>query len=115
MKILVLVTKVLPVLLALCHFINTALSYFYIDCIFLNYFASISILTVIYLYIVSYTIKLCAYYRMFLHYCVLIDVLNIIDYYIGLPITDISFYLLFVIITIIFLFVLIYLKLFQCK
>lgn len=115
MKKFVLVTKVLPMLLALCHLINTTLSYFYIDCIFLNYFSSISILTIAYLYFASYVIKLCSYYRMFLHYCVVLTILNIIDYYIGLPISDISLYLIFVIITIIFMFIIIYLKFFKCE
>ena len=45
MKTFLLVTKVTPMLLAFCHLVNTILSYFYIDCIFLNYFASISIIS----------------------------------------------------------------------
>ena len=57
MKLFVLVTKVLPMLLALCHFVNTILSYCYIEIMFLNYFASISILCVAYLYFASYVIR----------------------------------------------------------
>ena len=38
----------------------------------------------------SYIIKLCEYYRMFLHYCIIIDIINIYDYYIGIPITNIQ-------------------------
>lgn len=113
MKTFVLVTKVTPMLLALFHLINTTLSYFYIDCVFLNYLASISIISTAYLYITSYALKLCEYYRLYLHYCVTINILNIIDYYIGLPISDIEIYLLFVIITIIFMFLLIYFKFFK--
>lgn len=113
MKLFVLVTKVLPMLLALCHCVNTILSYFYIDCVFINYIGGISILTICYLYLASYTIKLCSYYRMFLHYCLLIDIINIFDYYIGIPINDYSMFLLYVIITIIFMFVIIYLKFFK--
>lgn len=113
MKTFVLVTKVTPMLLAFCHLVNTILSYFYIDCIFLNYFASISIISTAYMYIVSYAIKLCEYYRMYLHYCVTINILNILDYYIGLPISDVEIYLLFVIVTIIFMFLIIYFKFFK--
>ena len=82
---------------------------------FLNYFASISILCVAYLYFVSYMLKLCEYYRMFLHYCVVINILNILDYYIGLPVSDIGIYLIFVIITIVTMFIIIYLKFFKCE
>ena len=89
------------------------LSYFYIDCIFLNYFASISIISTTYMYIVSYAIKLCEYYRMYLHYCITINILNILDYYIGLPISDVGIYLLFIIVTIIFIFLIIYFKFFK--
>lgn len=114
MKMFVLVTKVLPMLLALFHFINTVLSYFYIDLIVLNYIAGISLLTIAYLYLASYVIKLCAYYRMFLHYCVIIDIANIIDLYIGIPIDDYNWFLLFVIFTIIFMFVTLYIKFHKC-
>lgn len=112
MKSFVLVTKVLPMLLALCHCLNTVLSYFGVDCIFLNYLCGISILTIVYLYIASYTFRLCEYYRMFLHYCLVIDVVNVIDYYIGIPIADYSILLLYVMITIMMMFVVVYLKLF---
>lgn len=71
-------------MLALCHFINTILSYYYIDCMFLNYLADISLFNLAYLYFISYVIKLCNYYRMFLHYCLIMDVINIYDYYIGI-------------------------------
>ena len=60
-KRFVLVSKVLPMVLAFCHFIHIILSYFYIDTTFINYFASISILTVAYLYLVNYVLKLCSY------------------------------------------------------
>lgn len=113
MKLFVLVTKVTPMLLALFHLLNTILSYFYIDCVFLNYLAGISIITVTYLYFTSYALKLCEYYRMFLHYCLILDIINAIDYYFILPISDISLYLLIVIVTIIFMFLIIYLKFFK--
>lgn len=114
MKMFVLVTKVTPMLLAFFHLLNTILSYFNIECLFLNYLAGISIITVAYLYFVSYTIKLCEYYRMFLHYCIIIDIINIIDYYIGIPINDYSMFLIYVAITIITMFITLYLKFFKC-
>ena len=112
-KRFVLVSKVLPMVLAFCHFIHIILSYFYIDTTFINYFASISILTVAYLYLVNYVLKLCSYYRMFLHYCVIIDIINIYDYYIGIPITNIQLMFLYIIITIIIMFIILYLKFFK--
>ena len=112
-KRFVLVSKVLPMVLAFCHFIHIILSYFYIDTTFINYFASISILTVAYLYLVNYVLKLCSYYRMFLHYCVIIDIFNVYDYYIGIPIGDISLLLFYGGVTIIIMFIILYIKVFK--
>ena len=108
-----LVTKVTPMLLAFCHLINNALA-FYIDNIdFISYFASVSFIFAIYLYIASYAFKLCEYYRMFLHYCIIINIMNIIDYYIGIPLSDYNLYILFWIISIIFMFITLYIKVFK--
>lgn len=112
-KRFVLVSKVLPMVLAFCHFIHIILSYFYIDTTFINYFASISILTVAYLYLVNYVLKLCSYYRMFLHYCVIIDIFNVYDYYIGIPISDINLLLFYGGVTIIIMFIILYIKVFK--
>lgn len=112
-KRFVLVSKVLPMVLAFCHLIHIILSYFYIDTTFINYFASISILTVAYLYLVSYVLKLCSYYRMFLHYCVIIDIFNVYDYYIGIPINDINLILFYGGVTIITMFIILYIKVFK--
>ena len=113
MKLFVLVSKVLPMVLAFCHLLNCVFGYFSWNNIILGYISGISILTVSYLYLVSYLIKLCGYYRMFLHYCVIIDVINIYDYYIGIPITDVELFFLFTMISIIIMFIVIYLKFFK--
>ena len=113
MKFFVLVSKVLPMILALCHLLNCVFGYFGWNNVILGYISGISILTIGYLYFISYLIKLCGYYRMFLHYCVIIDVINIYDYYIGIPITNIQLMFLYVIITIIVMFIILYLKFFK--
>lgn len=113
MKLFVLVSKVLPMVLALCHLLNCVFGYFGWNNIILCYISGISILTIGYLYLVSYLIKLCGYYRMFLHYCVIIDIINVYDYYIGIPITNIQLMFLYIIITIIVMFVILYLKFFK--
>ena len=99
--------------LALCHLTNCAFGYFNWNNIILGYISGISILTIGYLYLVSYLIKLCGYYRMFLHYCVIIDIIDVYDYYIGIRITNMQLIYLYVIITIIVMFVILYLKFFK--
>lgn len=89
--------------------INTILSYFDIDLEFLSYLGSGSMLMIGYLYVSSYVFKFCEYHRMFLHYVVVINVLNAYDYYIGIPINDLMLLILYQIISGIFLFIIIYL------
>lgn len=100
-------------LIAIIHFINTTVSFFHGNDIPLNYIGGISLISVYYLYVASYAFKLCEYYRMFLHYIVICNVINIFDYYIGIPISNVEYYLLQVIITIIVMFIVIYLKFFK--
>ena len=50
---------------------------------------------------------------MLLHYCVIIDIINIYDDYIGISITDIQLIFLYIIITIIVMFIILYLKFFK--
>ena len=113
MKVFVLVSKVLPMILAFFHLLNCIFGYFNWNNIILGYISGISILTIGYLYLVSYIIKLCGYYRMFLHYCVIIDIINIYDYYIGISITNIQLMYLYIIVTIIVMFIILYLKFFK--
>ena len=80
--------KIIPILLAGIHLANTVLSYYGIDIIVLSYIGSVSLIPLIFLYISSYVFKFCEYHRMFLHYIVITNSVNIYDYYIGIPITD---------------------------
>lgn len=112
-KNFVLATKILPIIIAAIYFLNSTISFFYGNDIPLNYIGGVSLLPVLYLYLASYTFKLCEYYRMYLHYIVVINIINIYDYYIGIPIDDISMYLLCVLLTTITMFIIIYLKFFR--
>ena len=107
-KIKLYLLKVIPMVMAFICLLNTILSYFNIDIIFLSYLGSCSILMIIYLYIASYVFRFCAYHRMFLHYIVVITGLNTYDFYIGIPINDLSLLIVYQIITGIFLFIILY-------
>ncbi len=112
-KLFVLLTKVTPMIIAFVHLVNIILSYHYCNDIPLNYLGGISILSIAYLYIASYTFKLCHYHRMFLHYSVLVDIINVYDFYIGIPISDLDLYQVLLTISIVTMFVIIYLKFFK--
>lgn len=95
--------------IAFISFVNTLLSYFDIIIPALSYFAGISFLTLLFLYISSYVFRFCSYHRMFLHYILIINVLNWYDAEYGVPLTLRNMIGLQCIIVVIFLFITLYL------
>lgn len=92
-------------ILAFTALLNSILSYFNIDLYILSYIGGISIFTMIFLYLSSYVFKFYEYHRMFLHYVVVTWIINTIDYYIGIPINDLEYLCLQMIIAGISLFI----------
>lgn len=86
-------------------------AYYNIDATIINYFGGISVFTIAALYIESYALGFCEYHRMFIHYCLIIDILNIIDEYYGIPVSNEHYIILLLIITAVMLFITLYLKL----
>ena len=101
--------KVIPMILALTALLNSILSYFGIDLYILSYIGGVSIFTMLFLYLSSYVFKFCEYHRIFLHYIVSTWIINIIDYYVGIPISDLEYLCLQMIIAGISLFIILYL------
>lgn len=101
--------KIIPMLLALVVFLNTTFSYIGIDLVILSYIGGVSLLPLIFLYLSSYVFQFCEYHRMFLHYVMVMDLVNIYDYYIGIPIGDLQIFCLYMIVAGISLFVILYL------
>ena len=50
-KLLILFTKVIPIIMAISYIADDILLYYGIDSVFINYFSGISLLTLIYLYL----------------------------------------------------------------
>lgn len=108
-KIELYLVKVIPMIYALLSLLNTTLSYFNIDAIILSYIGSVSFITLLFLYITSYVFKFCEYHRMFIHYTTITWILNIIDLYIGIPVSDIGYLGIQLIVAGISLFIILYL------
>lgn len=102
--------KIIPMLFAGLSLLNTILSYFDIDIPLISYIGSVSILTLMFMYLSSYVFKFCIYHRMFIHYTSLNWVLNIIDYYIGIPLSNRGLFIFYMSLTGIFLFLILYLR-----
>lgn len=105
--------KVIPMILSGIALLNTVLSYLFIDVPLLSYLGGVSVLTIVFLYTSSYVFRFCAYHRMFIHYITINWILNIIDYYVGIPLSNKGLFMLYMIITGIALFLILWLKFHQ--
>lgn len=114
-KLLIIVTKVIPVIMAISYMIDDILMFFGIDSVFINYFSGISLLSLLYFYLTSYTLKFCKYHRVPLHYIVVCNAISFYDYYIGMPIGDVDFLMLQIAVFMIFTLLYIYLRFKVCK
>ena len=111
-KLELLFLKVLPIILAVFYFIGTVLSVNEdLEISFISYISSVSLIPLLFMYLSSYVFQFCEYHRMFLHYIAFNMVINAIDWYIGIPIDDKLFIQIYLIITGICLFVILYLYL----
>lgn len=108
-KIELYLLKVMPMLLASIYLINTVLSYYDIVLPALSYIGGLSFIPLLFMYISSYVFRFCSYHRMFLHYIVINDLINLIDYYYTLPISDWELFILHMSIAGISLFIILYL------
>lgn len=107
-KVFILMLKYIPMIISLVYMTNTFLSYFYIDLPILSSFAGMSILSWIFMYIAASVFRFCIYHKMFLYYILVTDMINIVDYYIGIPITDFRLLMFHSVLTGVFLFILLY-------
>ena len=80
-KTLLLLLKYIPIITGILYIVNTVLSYFYIDIPAISSLVGISLSTWIFMYISAIVFKFCIYHKMFLHYILIVDTLNIIDLY----------------------------------
>lgn len=94
-KIELYVLKIIPMLLALCSFLNTTLFYFGINLPILTYIGGVSFLTLGFLYLSSYVFKFCGYHRMFLLYILVINIISYIDMEFGIEVSNFSLFIFY--------------------
>ena len=109
-KMLIISTKVIPILLAFSFAICCILVYCGIDITAAHYFSGISILTIMPLYQLSYVLKFCEYHRIPLHYIIVCNTIACYDTYVGIPVKDMQYLIFQLSIFILFVLLYIYLK-----
>ena len=103
--------KYIPILISFIYVLNTFAAFVGIDIPAANNIAGMSLLTWIFMYIATIVFKFCSYHRMFLYYILIVDTINIVDYYIGIPVSDFQLLMIHSIITGISLFIILFLYL----
>lgn len=107
-KIELYLIKVIPIVIAGIYLLNTILSYFCIDLPVLSY--TVMFLFVLFLFTSSYAFKFCTWHRIFILYITINLILNIIDLYVGIALSDRDLFVLYMSITGLCIFVLLYLR-----
>ena len=89
-KSYLIITKYILHVLALVYAIYTLLGCFGIDAIFLSYIVHVSLLTGIYMYFTSVIFRFCYVHRLPLYYIGLNESITVLDYYLNIPINDLT-------------------------
>ena len=100
--------KVIPMLPAVCDALNTLFWMLDVDTPLFSFVGGVSFLTLIFPYLVSYVFRFCVYHRMFLHYVLVNNIVSIIDFTIGLPVSFIGMCCIFSVNACIFLFLILH-------
>ena len=108
-KLLLVVLKFIPMVTAMCYFLNTLFAYLGIDTPIFSNIAGLSILPWLFIYIAAVVFRFCIYHRMFLIYILVTDALNIVDYYVGIPLSTYNLFVVHMLIAGVFLFLILYL------
>lgn len=111
-KLLLIMLKYIPIMVVLSYVLNTFLAYVGIDIPILSILSGMSVLTWLFMYLCAIVFRFCIYHRISLYYILITDIINMSDYYIGIPITDFELLMLHSIIigTFIFIISFIYVK-----
>lgn len=105
--------KMIPIIVSCIYLLNTVFSYFDVDLPLLSYI--VQFLFIGLMYLTSYAFRFCSWHRVLIHYILIVFILNIVDYHIGLPVSDRELFIGYIIITTICLLLTIYLKFKVCR
>ena len=111
-KIVLICIKYLPFVIGILYFLNTVLSYFNIDWYWITLVSGTSLLSILFMLLCSFAFKFCLYHRLPIYYILLNNIINWIDYKYRIPITNKNMFCLYIVITgiTVFLMVFVYVK-----
>lgn len=83
-------SKYLPFFIILCEITYSLLAYYEIPYTYIDYIGSVSILFIVHLFISSYLLKFCKWYRFTLWFIVLVNIIATYDTLVDIPISDLQ-------------------------
>ena len=110
-RIELLLIKYIPILVAIITISNMILSYFDIDIPLFSYIGSSSLFSLIFMFVSSIVFRFCIWHRLIIIYLAVIWLLNIIDLYIGIPMSDLLLLITYLGVAGLFLLLIVYSKL----
>lgn len=114
-KIKLYFARITPIIIGLCYFANTTLSYFNIDTTIFSYIGGLSFIPCLYIWYDSIVNKFCLYHRLFIYYVIVCDIISIYDLYIGIPIDNRNLFVIYCLLYGFTLSLYLYLKFKVCK
>jgi hypothetical protein len=102
-KITLYVLKMLPMIMAFSYLIMFVLANTIESFVIIPHIIGTVIAPLVFVYLTSYVFRFCAFHRLFIHYYAFVELLNVTDYYVRIPISDAAITFIHDSVTIVFL------------
>lgn len=109
-KVLVSILRIIPMILASCEALNSVLYFLGFEVHELSFIGGTSFIPLLFIYLSSWVFGFCTYHRMFLYYIFVVHVINVIDYTVGIPVSNMAMLSIHAFVTLIFLFLVLYFR-----
>lgn len=87
-KVLLVVIKYMPLLIALLYAVNTFLCMVHIDIPIMSSIIGVSLSTWVFMLLCNIVFRFCICHRLFLYYILFVDLYSIIEYYFEISVSD---------------------------
>ena len=87
-KLMIFALKIIPAFMAVSYLMNTLCAFLGVGFQIVTHYLGLFLAPMMFMYIASYVFKFCWYHRIFIHYMVIIEMLNITDWYFKIPISN---------------------------
>lgn len=102
-KVLLIIIKYTPIIIALLDLLHTILSYFDINAGIISFFGGLSVVNLLFIFAASYVFEYCTIHRIPLYYVICSNLIGLYDTYFGIPCSNKELLYLYLIIAGIFI------------